>query len=256
MLKITIIGNGNVGTKLADKINKLKDFNLLEWYGRDWRDKKIPKKGINILKNLKKADLYILAVSDNSINKISNFINTDNFIIHCSGATYIDIFNNYSRSGVLFPVQTILKSNSNPFKGTPFCIEAKNNNDLNVLKKLVLALGGNYECLNSEQRANIHLSAVWVNNFVNHMIHKGRKICLNNNISFSILEPIIKNTINQTLNNDPKEIQTGPARRFDYETLKIHNKLIKNLNDKKLYNTITESIQVSYDRRKLQKEIK
>ena len=54
MLKITIIGNGNVGTKLADKINKLKDFNLLEWYGRDWQDKKIPKKYKSYIKNYSK----------------------------------------------------------------------------------------------------------------------------------------------------------------------------------------------------------
>ena len=116
-----------------------------------------------------------------------------------------------------------------------------------MLKKLTLSLGGSYECLNSIQRANIHLSAVWVNNFVNHMIYKGRKICNDNNIPFSILEPIIKNTIKQTLINDPKKIQTGPARRHDNKTLKKHDELINDLNDKELYDTITKSIQNSYE---------
>ena len=79
------------------------------------------------------------------------------------------------------------------------------------------------------------------------MIYKGKKICTNNDIPFSILEPIIKNTINQALINDPKIVQTGPANRGDNKTLKIHNELINDLNDKKLYDLITKSIQNSYE---------
>jgi predicted short-subunit dehydrogenase-like oxidoreductase (DUF2520 family) len=247
MLEITVIGNGNVGSKLANSIDNLKEFKLLEWYGRSWINDEFPEKRINKLSDLKKADLYILAVSDNSIDTFFNFISTDSFVVHCSGATSINIFKNYSRSGVLFPVQTISKANDKLFKNTPFCIEAKSENDLIVLKRLVLALKGSYECLNSIQRANLHLSAVWVNNFVNHMIYKGKKICTNNDIPFSILEPIIKNTINQALINDPKIVQTGPAKRGDNKTLKIHNELINDLNDKKLYDLITKSIQNSYE---------
>ena len=247
MLNISVIGNGNVGSKLARSIDNLKDFKLLDWYGRNWINNKIPEKGIDKIKDLKKSDLYILAVSDNSIDKFFDFIPKDSLIIHCSGATSINIFKDYSRSGVLFPLQTISKLNNKLFTKTTFCIEAKNKKDLNLLKKLTLSLGGYNECLNSKQRANLHLSAVWVNNFVNHIIYKGKRICDDNNISFSILKPIIKTTINQILNNDPKEIQTGPARRGDIKTLEKHKELIKDLNDKVLYDTITKSIQNSYE---------
>ena len=247
MLEITVIGNGNLGTALATAINNVKDFKLLEWYGRTWDNDNLPVKAITKLIKLKNADLYILAVSDNSINKILDSIDTDFFVIHCSGATSIDIFKNHPRSGVLFPIQTISKTKGIFFKHTPFCIEAKHETDLEILKKLVLALEGSYELLNSVQRANLHLSAVWVNNFVNHMIFKGKKICTDNNIPFSLLKPILKMTINQALINNPKNIQTGPARRDDKETLEIHSQLINNLNDKKLYEIITKSIQNSYE---------
>jgi len=247
MLEITVIGNGNLGTALANAINNIKNFKLLEWYGRTWDNNNLPEKAINKLTKLKNADLYILAVSDNSINKILNSIDTNFFVIHCSGATSIDVFKNHPRSGVLFPIQTISKTNDILFKNTPFCIEAKFENDLDIIKKLVLALDGRYESLNSLQRANLHLSAVWVNNFVNHMIFKGKKICSDNNIPFSLIKPILKKTINQALINDPKKIQTGPARRGDKETLKIHSQLINNLNDKKLYEIITKSIQKTYE---------
>lgn len=246
MLEITIVGNGNLGSALANAIDNLKDFKLLEWYGRTW-DNNLPPQAITKLSKLKNADLYILAVSDNSIKKILDYIDTNCFVIHCSGATSIGVFKNHPRSGVLFPIQTISKTNNTLFKYTPFCIEAKYENDLDVLKNLVLALEGSYELLDSIQRANIHLSAVWINNFVNHMISKGKKICADNNIPFSLLKPMLKKTINQALINDPNKIQTGPARRGDNETLEIHSQLINNLNDKKLYKIITKSIQNSYE---------
>ena len=252
MYKISILGNGNLGYKFANIIDSLDDFCLLEWYGRKWINDIIPKKGINDIEKLKKADLYILAVSDSSIEGLSNYLDYKSFIVHCSGATSISVFKNHARCGVLFPVQSISKSNHALFDETPFCIEAKNNADLNILKKLVINLNGTFMNFDSDQRAKIHLSAVWVNNFVNHMIYKGKKTCEENNIPFSVLKPIIKNTINQTLTNDPFKIQTGPAIRNDKITIKNHCELLGNEIDKKLYKTITNSIQKSHDETKLQ----
>tara|TARA_X000001036_G_scaffold162872_1_gene154515 strand:+ start:1179 stop:1922 length:744 start_codon:yes stop_codon:yes gene_type:complete len=247
MFEVTVIGNGNVGTQLAMNIDALKDFKLKEWFGRSWKNKKIPKNGIDKIENLKDADLFIIAVSDSSIQNISKLINKNHFLVHCSGATSINVFNNHKRSGVLFPVQSITKDKNNIFEKTPFCIEAKKENDLNLLKKLVLSLKGRYKCLNSTERANVHLSAVWINNFVNHIIYKGKKICDENNVPYSIIKPLLKNTINQVLTNDPFIIQTGPARREDEITLKNHLNLMNNTDDKSLYLAITKSIKKSYE---------
>lgn len=247
MFEVTVIGNGNVGTQLAINIDALKDFKLKEWYGRSWKNKKIPKNGIDRIENLKNADLFIIAVSDSSIQNISKLINKDYFLVHCSGATSINVFKNHKRSGILFPVQSITKHKHNIFEKAPFCIEAKEENDLMLLKKLVLSLKGSYMCLNSKQRANVHLSAVWINNFVNHIIYKGKKVCDKNNIPYSIIKPLLKNTINQALTNDPFIIQTGPARREDEITLKNHLNLMNNTDDKSLYLAITKSIKKSYE---------
>ena len=73
------------------------------------------------------------------------------------------------------------------------------------------------------------------------------KICLENNISFSLMEPILKKTINQAINYNPDELQTGPAMRNDKNTLGLHINLIKNVNDKILYEIITKSIQKNYE---------
>ena len=79
------------------------------------------------------------------------------------------------------------------------------------------------------------------------MISKGKKICKENNISFSLMEPILKRTISQAIKYNPDELQTGPAVRNDKNTLKLHSNLIKDFDDKKLYEIITKSIQKNYE---------
>ena len=243
----TIIGNGNLGYNFSLALKKVDGFKLYQWYGRNWDAEKLNKKLINNFSELKKADLFILAVSDNSIIDILKHLNKNYFVVHCSGSTSIEVFKNFKRAGVIFPIQTINKVKKSSFVGTPFCIEAKSKIDLEILKKLIKGINGTYKCLNSNQRANIHLSAVWINNFVNHMISKGKKICKENNISFSLMEPILKRTISQAIKYNPDELQTGPAVRNDKNTLKLHSNLIKNFDDKKLYEIITKSIQKNYE---------
>ena len=247
----TIIGNGNLGYNLYSALNKVNGFRLCQWYGRSWGADKLNKRLINNLSELKNADIFILAVSDSSIIDILKYLNKNYFVVHCSGATSIEVFKKFKRAGVMYPVQTINKIEKSSFNSTPFCIEAKSKKDLELLKKLTKGINGTYQCLNSNQRANVHLSAVWINNFVNHMISKGKKICVDNNISFSLMEPILRRTVSQAINNNPDELQTGPAIRNDKNTLKLHSNLIKNFNDKKLYEVITKSIQKNYEQTEL-----
>ena len=247
MYKVTIIGNGNLGTRLFYAIEKSKYFSICQWYARNWEKNKIDKKTTKNLKKLKSADIYIIAVSDNSISKILKHLNKNCFVIHCSGVTSIKIFKGYNSCGVMYPIQTISKENRTEFKNIPFCVETKKNNEIILLNKLVKSIGGIPEYMRSDKRIKLHLAAVWVNNFINHMILKGKKICDNNQIPFSILKPLINETISTALINNPKEIQTGPARRNDKNTLKIHSMLLSESNDKKLYKILTKSIQNEYE---------
>ena len=64
MYNTTIIGNGNLGYNFSIALEKVDGFNLYQWYGRSWNGKKLNKSSINKLSELKKADIFILAVSD------------------------------------------------------------------------------------------------------------------------------------------------------------------------------------------------
>jgi hypothetical protein len=61
----------------------------------------------------------------------------------------------------------------------------------------------------------LHVAAVFVNNFTNHLYQIGNEICDENQIPFSILHPLITETAQKIMNLPPALAQTGPAIRND-----------------------------------------
>ncbi|MGB2153171.1 MAG: DUF2520 domain-containing protein, partial [Flavobacteriaceae bacterium] len=86
-------------------------------------------------------------------------------------------------------------------------------------------------------------AAVFVNNFTNHLYQLGDTICKEQNISFSLLQPLIKETAAKIESMTPKDAQTGPALRKDNSTLQKHQDQLSNPDIKNLYLYLTESIQ-------------
>ena len=72
----------------------------------------------------------------------------------------------------------------------------------------------------------LHLAAVFVNNFTNHMLVQGREIALKAGFSFEILSPLIQETIAKALELGPENSQTGPAVRNDKNTIEKHLELL------------------------------
>ena len=119
--------------------------------------------------------------------------------------------------------------------------------DLRILAQVLTAKV--YE-ISSFQRKILHISAVFVNNFTNHVIKIGKDICKENEIPSEILNPLIMETFGKLQKTNPFDAQTGPARRGDIQTLKSHLSLL-NENQKKIYEIITNSILETYGKEKL-----
>ena len=88
----------------------------------------------------------------------------------------------------------------------------------------------------------LHVSAVFVNNFTNHLYKLGNDICTKHNVPFQILQPLIIETASKIETLSPKDAQTGPAIRNDKKTIKNHLDLL-NKEQQKIYKTLTKSIQ-------------
>lgn len=247
MKTINIIGFGNVAQHLANALTQLPYYKIQQIavrslngidnvYGNTYNFVKI--------EELKPADITIISVTDGAINLVSSEIPYSNeFVVHTSGTTAIDVLNDKNRKGVLYPLQTFSKNKQINFSEVPLCLETENTDDLNSLKDLSLLLSTNVYEISSEQRKSLHVAAVFVSNFVNHMYSIGAEVCKENNIPFHILQPLIAETADKIRYLSPKEAQTGPAIRFDEKTIQKHEEFLTNITYKNIYKLITESIQ-------------
>jgi hypothetical protein len=110
------------------------------------------------------------------------------------------------------------------------CFEKKNENHRKISKE------------NETKRKALHVAAVFVCNFVNHLYKIGHTICKENKLSFDILKPLIKETAEKITHLTPTEAQTGPAKRNDTTTINTHLNFLTDENEKEIYKIITKSI--------------
>ena len=247
MIKIIILGAGNVGTHLFRNLNSSKKAKVVQWYNRSLDSINKYKKEVavtNQIKDLKEADVYLLALSDDVIPEMAKQLkDLKGIIAHTAGSVPMSILNESNNYGVFYPLQTFSKNRDTDFKNIPICIEASNESSYQTLFELASTLGNNINKINSEQRLGLHTAAVFVNNFTNHLYQLGDKICKEQNISFSLLQPLIKETAAKIESMTPKDAQTGPALRKDNSTLQKHQDQLSNPDIKNLYLYLTESIQ-------------
>lgn len=247
MTTITVLGSGNVAHHLILNILKHDSLSLQQIYARNEHHlTDIVSKDLitTDIRNLKSADIFIIAVSDNAISEISNAIEVPNqFVVHVSGNTPMQAIDSKHRPGVLYMLQTFSKDKDVDFSKIPFCLEAREKSDLKLLEDISLKFSERIYFIDSNQRQAIHLAAVFVNNFSNHMYALGEEVCKEHDVPFEILKPLILETAQKIESLDPIKAQTGPAIRKDSQTISRHLEIIKDTNKKDIYTLITKSIQ-------------
>lgn len=247
MKTINMIGSGNVAYHLLNALKNSSQFRVQNVAVRSLeKAKQFIEEELLVLEisNLQPADITIISVSDNAIKEVSDAIAYENsLVVHTSGTTALQVLNNKNRKGVFYPLQTFSKNKVLNLKEVPLCLEAEYETDLKELKSLAADLSDNVFEISSEQRKSLHVSAVFVSNFVNHMYHIGHTICKEHHIPFDVLKPLIKETADKINYLTPQQAQTGPAVRHDDLTTIAHEAFLQNNTYKEIYKLITKSIQ-------------
>jgi predicted short-subunit dehydrogenase-like oxidoreductase (DUF2520 family) len=252
MIRVVLLGTGNVATHLVNAFLNAKNIDLVQIFARKKSNLKyIQKNKINTTSNLselKDADIYIIAIADDAIATFSEQLNIKKnaLVVHTSGSVAMNAINNNFRKGVFYPLQTFSKEKSINFKTVPLCLEAEHNEDLVILEKLASAISNAVYFIDSKQRESLHIAAVFVNNFTNHLYHIGKTICYEHEVPFAILQPLIQETAKKILDLSPYDAQTGPARRNDSNTITRHLEQLPN-NYKEIYSLLTKSIRDTYE---------
>lgn len=239
-MKISIIGSGNVASQLGLAFKKAGHI-IVQVHSRNKKtggelSKKLRTEFVTALTELNEnTDMVLIAVQDDSIKKVILHLKlTTPLIVHTSGFTSIDIFKGkFKNYGVLYPVQTI--SGQVNFSALPICVEGNNTKTTSVLKKAASSISKNIFQLSSEKRQQLHLAAVLVNNFTNHLYAVAEEILSVKKIPFRILFPLIENTVTKLKSSPAKKNQTGPAVRNDKKTINAHLKLLQDPLLRKLY---------------------
>lgn len=197
---------------------------------------------------LPEADWIIIAVRDDAIESVAAAFAPyvqNALVTHTSGGTAGALLEKYfERYGVFYPLQSFSREHTPVWSKIPFCVDAAADEDVLFLKKIAKTIGNLVYRVNDDQRALLHVAAVFANNFANRCFAIAEKILDEKDLPFELLHPLMEETLAKALQDSPDRMQTGPAMRGDIDTVKRHLKLLSEHPDwQEIYREFSKNIQ-------------
>jgi predicted short-subunit dehydrogenase-like oxidoreductase (DUF2520 family) len=253
--QIVFIGAGNLATHLSLAF-KEKNFSICQVYSRtDISAKNLAKKlnsgyTTDTKKITSDADIYFVALNDDVYDEVLPFINFGNkLIVHCSGSMPLSAISEYSKNtGVFYPLQTFSKQRHVDFSKIPVFVEADSKDNENLLLHMAGKISHVVKILDSQRRLYIHIAAIFACNFVNYLYSVASDIINSKEISFDVLKALILETAMKVQEMEPFRAQTGPAVRFDHNTILRHLKALEDFPEyRELYDILSLTIYKHYN---------
>ncbi|MBS1597610.1 MAG: DUF2520 domain-containing protein [Bacteroidetes bacterium] len=252
-MKISLIGSGNVATVLGRKMQEaghqiLQVFSPNEkhasklaglfncGYASSWK---------NIESN---ADIYMIAIADDALQQIDKNLSLHHkLVVHTAGSVSKSVLKNVSTNyGVIYPLQSLRKEIQELPK-INFLVDGNTEDDLTLIEDFVKTFGDKVEKANDDERLKLHVAAVIVSNFSNHLYALAEKYCIDEKVDFNLLLPLIAETATRLQYGSAAKMQTGPAVRNDTETIQKHLEALHEYPSlQKLFDAITKSIRDYY----------
>lgn len=190
------------------------------------------------------ADVYLLAVGDEVLEELNDQLRLGRrIVIHTAGAVPMSAVSRISvNTGVMYPLQSIRKEIKS-YPDIPLLLEAGNEEVQRRLFALAQSISSTISWMNSAQRLQMHLAAVFCNNFTNHLLALAKFYCTQEGRDFSLLTPIIMETFQRLEKYPPESVQTGPAIRHDQKTMALHESILQQYPSmQQIYPLLSESI--------------
>jgi len=249
-MRVVIIGAGNVASVFGRLISAA-NHEIIQVYSRSISSAQSLGKelGCSFVDNLEAvdltADIYILAITDNALQNIQDSLFLgDKLVVHTAGSVSKKVLSNISSQyGVMYPLQSLRKDQSADQSIIPLLIDANKESVLSIIEQFAFTLSSVVSIVGDDKRLCLHLAAVIVNNFTNHLYTLTAEYCKNEEVDFKMLQPIIEQTALRLRANLPADLQTGPAIRNDQSTLDKHIQALSNHPElKTIYLIFTESL--------------
>lgn len=246
--RICIVGSGNVAYHLTDLCvrkgktvviysrNKIQALEIAAQFACEVLEKPA---------DLDAHTLVLLCVRDAAIPSCLELFPAHLPVAYTSGSVALQSLAQRPLLGVFYPLQTFSKGTSLREVNFPFLLESNNSDFLLDLQELGQELTGYTVSANSEERAKLHLSAVFANNFANHLWHLSQENLKESSLDWKLLLPLLRESLAKLDYKTAYEAQTGPARRKDQETIAKQENALAGMS-KEIYILLTKSISNTY----------
>ena len=248
-MQIVIIGSGNVASVLG-RLCKQNGHQVLQVISRNANHAKELADELNCDyadysgDMNSHAELYLVAVADTALFDLNqNFSLGNKLILHTAGSVSKDVLKNVSVNyGVLYPLQSLRKEMQYA-NDIPMLVDGNTEETITLIEDFAKTLSVNVTKANDEQRLKLHVAAVVVSNFTNHLYALAEEFCKKEEVDFKLLAPLIKETAERIQHASPPDVQTGPAVRNDIFTIDKHLRILANHPKLKyIYIKLTDSI--------------
>ena len=248
-MKIAIVGNGNVATVLGNRLQAA-GHEIVAVVARNKAGGELLAAKLHTSfhhlaeKPALKTELVLIALADNALSTgLPRISAGDATWVHTAGSVSMEALKGYATNyGVLYPLQSIHKNKELP-TGIPFLVDGVNEHTKANLWELAKTISTKVGYANDEERMQYHLAAVLVSNFTNHLYRLAQDYLVSQSLDFSILQPLIVETVDRLQQYKASEVQTGPAVRNDTQTIARHLELLDRYPEiAQLYTALSASI--------------
>lgn len=192
--------------------------------------------------------ICLLAVKDDALPAIAAQLRfQETVLVHTAGSVSIDVLAGAAvHYAALWPVYSITRGRHFLRQDIPIVTQS---NDGNVsVSALAASISPLSASMDEAQRFQLHLAAVFANNFTNHMIAVSEHLCAVRHIDFGYLKPLIEQTFERLQHQPAQNLQTGPAMRGDEATQQKHRDLLKDQPElAAVYRDLSISIRKMYE---------
>lgn len=211
-MRVSFIGAGNVATRFAERLEEC-GVEVVQMCSRT----------LTPVSELDPTavDAVIIAVSDDAIAPILDSIPSAGGAVwlHTAGSVGIDVFDpaKFPRRGILYPLQTMLKTSEADWSKVPLLVEGDP-----LAGELARLMSPSVAELDSESRRRLHAAAVICCNMAMYLWSLSEELTDRAGLDFDMLRPLIELTARRAQEMSPAAAMTGPAKRGDEQTMRKH----------------------------------
>ncbi len=198
-------------------------------------------------------DVIFLAVSDSSIEEVCQEIHEPvGLLVHHSGASALELLDHkHCDKAVLWPIDS-LQSGGHDLSVTPLAVDGSSPTALNLISEIASTISVDVFEAGRPERQKLHLGAVILNNFFNHLLAKTDRLIHESSRDIRVYRKILETTLTPLMqwrdqhpvsgHVDHHSRQTGPAVRRDFSTMETHLDMIEDPYLKDIYRALSQSI--------------